>query len=194
MITGIIMASGYSRRMGKNKLLMDFKGKPLIEHVLEAAINSELNKIILIYRDEKLCKIGKKYGIQCLFNEKSYLGQSQSVILGIRNALEGSYMFLVGDQPFITSSLINKLIREHKKDQRKIILPTSGSKIGMPIIFPSTFKEDLLKVKGDKGGRDIIKENPDSLVKVLVENKKELIDIDNLEEYNLWVKIEGLNK
>ncbi len=192
MLTAIIMASGFSRRMGENKLLMNFMGKALIEHVIEAAKNSDLDKIVLIYRDEKILQIGKKHGIQCFFNDKAHLGQSQSVILGIRNAPDGSYMFLVGDQPFISTSLINKLIMEHKKDKSKIILPTNGRRIGMPIIFPNKFKEDLLKVNGDKGGRDLIRENINSLIKVLVENKKELIDIDDLEDYNYWVENRGL--
>ena len=33
----------------------------------------------------------------------------------------------------------------------------------MPIIFPAKFKQELLQVKGDKGGREIIRNNPRSI-------------------------------
>lgn len=186
MITGIIMASGYSKRMGQNKLLMDFRGKPIIEYVIEAARDSDLDKIIIIYRDERIAQIGKTYEIECFYNDRAHLGQSQSVILGVKEAPPGSYMFFVGDQPFINPSLINKLIKKHKEDEKKIIIPKYKDKMGMPIIFPNKFKEDLLKVDGDKGGRDIIRENPDQVNSLDIGDEKLLVDIDNIKEYKYW--------
>lgn len=45
MISAIVMASGFSRRMGKNKLLMDFNGKTIIENTFEALKNVILKKL-----------------------------------------------------------------------------------------------------------------------------------------------------
>ena len=40
MISAIILAAGYSRRMGKNKLLLKYRGKSLIEHTIETILKS----------------------------------------------------------------------------------------------------------------------------------------------------------
>src|SRR5699024_5558307 len=187
MTSGIIMASGFSRRMGKDKLLLEIEGKKIVEYVIEAAKKSDLNEIILVYRTREIRDIGEKYNIKTVYNPKAHLGQSQSVILGVENSSSNnSYMFLVGDQPFTDYKLINKLIRKHIENEGKIVIPFSNGNINMPIIFPKLFKEDLLNVKGDKGGREIIQDNPDSIVSVNIENQKLLKDIDTIEEYSDW--------
>ncbi|HLR20891.1 MAG TPA: molybdenum cofactor cytidylyltransferase [Tissierellaceae bacterium] len=187
MTSGIIMASGFSRRMGKDKLLLEIEGKKIVEYVIEAAKKSNLNEIILVYRTREIRDIGEKYNIKTVYNPKAHLGQSQSVILGVENSSSNnSYMFLVGDQPFTDYKLINKLIRKHIENEGKIVIPFSNGNINMPIIFPKLFKEDLLNVKGDKGGREIIQDNPDSIVSVNIENQKLLKDIDTIEEYSDW--------
>ena len=46
MITGIILASGFSRRMKADKLLIDIEGSALIERVIKACVDSRLDDII----------------------------------------------------------------------------------------------------------------------------------------------------
>ena len=60
MITGIIMASGFSKRMKTDKLTIEIEGMKIIERVIEATISSKLDKIILVYRTEEIRLIGEK--------------------------------------------------------------------------------------------------------------------------------------
>lgn len=189
MITGIIMASGFSNRMGKDKLLIEINGKKIIEWVIIALKDSNLDEIILVYRTEEIKKIGESYGIKTVFNPNAHLGQSQSVIHGVSKSKGDCYMFFVGDQPFISTKLINDLIEEHKKNPIKIVIPYYQDKINMPILFPADFKEDLLKVTGDKGGREIIQKNPSRIKKVEIQDKSLIIDIDTIEDYDNWCKM-----
>ncbi|MBC8587905.1 nucleotidyltransferase family protein [Paratissierella segnis] len=182
MITGIVMASGFSNRMGKDKLLIEINGKKIIEWVLEAVKASNLNEIILIYRTKEIKRIADSYGIKTVYNPNAHLGQSQSVILGVENSKSDTYMFFVCDQPFISSELINNLIEEYNESPSKIVIPYYQGKINMPIIFPPDFKEDLLKVEGDKGGREIIHKNPTRIKKVEVQDEILLKDIDTIED------------
>lgn len=182
MITGIIMASGFSNRMGENKLLIELDGVRLIDRVISEAKKSDLDKLILIYREDEIKKIGDFFKIETIYNKNANLGQSESMKLGIRNTDSGSsYMFLVGDQPFLTKDIINNLIDSHKLNKNKIVVPHYNGKRGMPTIFPSIFREELLKIDGDIGGRDIIIENRDKIVK-LVFDKKYGLDIDTKED------------
>lgn len=190
MISGIIMASGFSNRMGKDKLLLKMNNKRIIEYVIEAAKKSDLDEVVLVYRREEIKDIGEYYGIKTIYNSKAYLGQSQSVILGVENSNNNAYMFLVGDQPFTNHRLINKLIYQYRKRKDKIIIPYYRGEVNMPIIFPGIFKKDLLNVEGDKGGREIVKGNPDAIIGVKIEDKYLVTDIDTMDEYNILLKKE----
>lgn len=185
MITGIIMASGFSRRMKKNKLLMDIDEVPIIEKVIKTVKNSNLENVLLIYRDEEIKKIGDKYKIPTLYNDKANCGQSEAMKLGIVNSLNNTdgYMFFVGDQPFLKTDTINLLIDFFNKRKDSIIVPRYNGHRGNPVIFPSVFKEKLLLIKGDEGGRNIIRDNFDDLIYVDINNAFEGKDIDTWEEY-----------
>lgn len=183
MITGVILASGFSRRMKKDKLLIEIDGVKLIERVIMACIGSNLDEIILIYRIDEVKEIGEKYNVKTIYNENAHLGQSEGLKLGVRESVGAkSYMFLVGDQPFITSKLINRLIEEYNNSDLPILVPYYNRHRGMPIVISSIFKEELLKVVGDKGGRDIVKSNISKVKKVYIEEERQGMDIDSLED------------
>lgn len=186
MITGIILASGFSRRMKRDKLLMEINGNRLIERVIKACVGSNLDDIILVYRKEEVKKIGEQYNIKTIYNEKANLGQSEGLKLGVKEAIEAkSYMFLVGDQPFLTSELINILIKEYKESNLPILAPYYNGLRGMPILISSIFKEELLNITGDKGGRDIVEKNISKVKKVYIEEEILGMDIDNQEDLRI---------
>ncbi len=183
MITGIIFASGFSRRMGEDKLLLEVEGEKIIERVVRASIKSNLDELILVYRKEEIREIGEKYGLRTVYNPRAARGQSESMKLGIKNTCKGnSYMFIVGDQPYISEDLINKLIYEYKDSQSSILIPYYNGKRGMPMIMSDIYKDELLNVVGDKGGRDIVKKYPHNLHKLDITEEKLGIDVDTIED------------
>lgn len=179
MVTGIIMASGFSRRMKRNKLTIKIDGEPIIERVIRAAKQSKLDDILLIYRSEEIKEIGLKHNIRTIYNPNAILGQSESVKLGVRKShKESAYMFFVADQPYLESWVIDKLIDAYKKE-KKITIPYFNGKFGMPLIFPNKFHNELLRTKGDKGGREIIRDNPLLTQRIDFENEKLGLDVDS---------------
>ncbi|HSH36327.1 nucleotidyltransferase family protein [Schnuerera sp.] len=184
MITGIIMAAGFSKRMGEDKLLMEIDGVNMVERVIGSCKNSILDEIILIYRKEEVGKIGEKHQIKTAYNPNAHLGQSESMKLGIKaTKTSDAYMFLTGDQPFVTSELIDRLIDEYKKSEYSIVVPYYNGRNGTPTIFSSIYKEELLEVEGDKGGRDIIKKNISSVKKVIITDEKLGFDVDTPKDF-----------
>ncbi len=179
MITGIILASGFSRRMGKDKLLMEFNGKKLLEWTLIAAKESSLSSIILVYRKEEIRQLGEEYGMKTIKNSLSELGQSESLKAGVRESSpEDSYMFLLGDQPFVDSQLIDRLIRIHKENPESIIIPSYNGKNAPPTIIPKKYREELLNIEGDTGARVVIKNHPDCVKNIQIDDYKSGFDID----------------
>lgn len=184
MIAGIILGSGYSKRMKRDKLLLKFNNKEAVENVIIAAKSSNLSRIILVYRKEEVRLIGERQEIEIIKNDKAYLGQAESVKLGVSSAgkVDG-YMFLAGDQPLISRDLIDKIIKEFLHSGKGIIIPKYKEKIQMPILFSSKYKEALLSSKGEEGGYEIIDNNPEDISYIEVDSYKEVVDFDHYDDY-----------
>ena len=180
MVSGVILASGFSKRMGKDKLLLKLGHITIIEKVIRAAVESLLNEVILVYRRETIKTIADAYHIKTVKNEEADKGQSASVIKGANAADPGSdaLIFMVGDQPFLNSNTINHLIHWHFKTPGHIIVPTYDGHRGNPVLFPSSFIGELLKIQGDKGGRTIIDTAGDHVTEVKIEQPEIGYDID----------------
>lgn len=185
MIVGIILASGFSTRMKQNKLLLPAEGMPLVERVVRAASLSSLDESILIFRDKSVQEIGGKYGFKTVYNGSSKTGQSAAVKLGVSEASEGvsGYLFLVGDQPFMNEKIINRMLEVHLEHPNRILAAIYRGEKGNPVLFPVSFREDLLSLTGDTGGRQIIKQFPDKVVEVAFDDELAGIDVDTPEEY-----------
>ncbi|MTI68519.1 MAG: molybdenum cofactor cytidylyltransferase [Firmicutes bacterium] len=191
-MSGVIMASGFSKRMGREKLTLDVFGLPLVERVIKEVVKSNIDEIIVIYRNEEVKNIAKKYNLKTYKNNKAYLGQSESIKLGVNNAdpnTEG-FAFFVADQPFITYEIINRVIKVFNNNKSHIVIPMYNGKKGNPVIFPSLYRSKLKSLKGDTGGRKLIKNNK-NISYVNIKNKLKGIDIDTLKEYETLTKEEN---
>jgi molybdenum cofactor cytidylyltransferase len=191
MITAIILASGYSRRMGQNKLLLKYRGKSLIEHTLETILQCGFYEIILVAREADIIDIGNKHQLNVIINENADKGISESIKLGVRNAKETKgFMFFMADQPFLDVDTVKGLNHEFEENLDSIIIPRFDDKNGSPVTFPSIFKEDFLRLEGDVGGKVIINKNLDKVKFVEVKDNAKLFDVDTNENYEYVLKLE----
>ncbi len=197
MITAIILAAGSAKRMGTQKLLLPFGNCTIVECVMRVVKASELfDDIVVVYRDSAVRETAEKLGIRTAMNLNAHMGLSTSVIAGVKscNADTEAYMFFSGDQPLISEEWLEALTNEYKKSKEYIIVPLYREKRGMPTIFPASFRDELLSVEGDSGGRSIIEKHREKVVFVKNDNKAAGFDIDTSEDYESALKIEILNK
>lgn len=185
MISGIIMASGFSKRMKQDKLFLTVDGIPMVEAVIAAAKASQLDEIILVYRNPKLRRLIDKWEINAVENPFPQKGQSESMKLGIQasNEMTKGYLFFVGDQPFITPAVIDSLINAYYMNLGSIIVPRYDGERGNPVLFSSHYKDKLLSIEGDRGGRSLIQEEMDQVYFLEISNPRVGIDIDNWDTY-----------
>ena len=181
MISAVVLASGFSTRFGSDKLLSDFKGKAVIRWVLDNCLDSRLEEIIVVYRRTELLGLLRDLPIRLIHNEMAHSGMSASVKLGISSLSNTSTgcMILMGDQPLFGKDDINLMI--DKFSSNEVLIATShNGKRKNPVIFPSKYYADLLATSGDKGGRDIIDNDPD---KMFIEfDAFKLMDIDTIND------------
>lgn len=189
MIRGIILASGFSKRMGRDKLLLEIAGIKMVERVIRACTNSLLDEIMLVYRRKEVKRIGEKYKVKLLYNPNAHLGQSAGIRLGVNKAgKSAAYMFIMGDQPFINKQLIDRLIYEYRMGDSTIVVPYYKGKRGTPTILSSIYREELLGIYGDIGARNIIEKYPNQVMRVDMEDEKMGLDIDTLADLSKILK------
>ena len=188
MIYGIILAAGEGKRMGKVKLTLPLGNKKLIEWVLKAAKLTPLDKYFLVVRpeDKDIIKIGKAWGAEIVLNPDFRKGMSTSIkkaLLKINTQEAEGFFLILGDQPLITSKIINKLIKSFSSGKREIVVPYFKDKRGNPVLFDICWKDELMAVTGDVGGRVLIKAHPEKIKRINISDKAILFDIDEEKDY-----------
>ena len=195
-ISAIIMASGKSERMGTNKLLLEYRGMTFIENTLEKVLKENFYEFAIVVSDKKVKRKVQDYiknletdekKIYIVDNKKSEKGQSESIKIGLKTLGKcDGYMFFSCDQPFLTSDTIKKILKNFNPE--RITIPEYNGKRSLPVIFGENFKEELLKLEGDTGGKTVISNHPDKIRIVEIENSDEGRDIDTKEDYEMLKK------
>ena len=178
----VIMASGLGVRFGGNKLMADFGGKPMVSHILESATACFTN-VVVVTRNTGVVELCNANNIRVVFHDLPY--RSDTIRLGIE-ALGGSVdgaCFCLADQPFLSVTLLRKLIAFATEEPNIIWRSSSDGVIGSPAYFPKKYFDELSSLPQDKGGSYVCKKHPETVKFIDVENPLELRDIDTRETY-----------
>ncbi len=184
---GIILASGSSTRFGRPKQLLKLKGTYLLEYVLNAALESKLNHVVLVlgHKHQRILQaLGARTTherLQVVINHRYFEGQSRSLqagLLKIRQAFPAA-MFLLGDQPLLNSKTIDHMLDRFRYSGKDICVPVYKGKRGNPTIFKQVLYDQLLAIEGDIGARNIIRANPKRVLDIEIDDPLCFFDIDS---------------
>ena len=191
MISAILLAAGQSKRMGELKQLMPFGQSTIVEQAVDNLLGSAVDEVIVVvgYKAEDVIKAIAAKPVKLVMNPDYEQGMSTSVIAGLNLVHSGvqGVMLALGDQPLVDSQTINILIEEFCNHDKGIAVPTYQGRRGHPIIFAIKYKEQLLKLRGDVGGRQVIKDNPDDVLEVAVDSESIVADFDTTDDYQAYV-------
>lgn len=183
---GILLAAGGADRMLLPKQVLQFKGTPLVTQIAETAIKSDLSPVIVVTGAyiQPIHEALTGLPLTLVHNPNWKSGMSSSLQTGLQAAGPklGSAIFLLSDQPFVSTALLFKLVSLHSLTLSPIIAPISNGKRGNPVLFDQTTFPDLLKIKGDVGGRAIFNSFP--ITDLEWENPNDFFDIDTPDDYH----------
>ncbi|MCT4606081.1 MAG: molybdenum cofactor cytidylyltransferase [Marinisporobacter sp.] len=186
------MASGYSRRMNQNKLFLKYKGKTLIEIILDTLSKVDFSEKILVAREKEILQLGENSGFVTIENKHADKGMSESIKLGVKASNEcDGYMFFTGDQPLLDENVVNRLMGIFYQNPGDIIVPQYKGRRGSPVVFSKKFRDDLLGLEGDTGGKVIINKYLSKVRFVEIDDEKSLFDVDTKEDYEKLLKWDG---
>lgn len=180
-IAVILIAAGASRRFGDgDKLMADYHGKPLAAYALESYGRlPAADKILVLRPQTEVSKLPQAAVFTHVFNEQAALGMGASIAAGMRMVTAcDAVCIALADMPAIKPQTIAALLQAAATTDKTIIIPENANGSGHPVIFKHTHFADLRQLNGDIGGRDIIKANPQDVLRLPVADDGIHIDID----------------
>lgn len=184
----VILAAGSSSRLGNPKQLLEYGGKSLLQNAVDAAVNSNADEVVVVLgaNADEISKGIDKSNVNTIINTEWKEGMASSVRNGLNELLfispsTDAVIFMVCDQPHISSMVINELINTQSETGKPIVTCNYGEVMGPPALFHKSLFPELMQLKGDAGARKIILQHSNDVATILF--AKGNIDIDTNEDY-----------
>ncbi len=182
-VAAVVVAAGKSERMGENKLLIEFCGRPLLEHVLAVLSASRVDEIVVVvgHKPWQLDSIlrNRRARLRVVVNEKYEEGMALSFKEGLRTVMSADAVFLVlADQPLLDAEFLNKMIRRLETGSGvSIVSPIYKGKKGHPVLFSKETYRSILDLPRNGTLREVLARYAGSLA-FLKGDRWTMTDID----------------
>jgi len=184
-LRGILLAAGYSKRFGSNKLLQALPagspqaGTPIAlasaRHFLEGLPDSVA---VVRPRAQRLARILRDAGCNTVLCKNAGEGMGTSLAAGVRATSDADgWIVALADMPFIRPETI-RIVAKALRDGAAIAAPSFRGERGHPVGFARRFLEELSSLRGDDGARQLLKQHPESLTLYEVDDPGVVRDID----------------
>lgn len=198
MVDVILLISGSSKRMGREKALLSFsKGKDFVCQLLNSYLSlSNINVFIVVNRKNEssirqACNEFKE-SIEFVINPTPEKGRLSSILQGIHKVKEGRGAFIQNiDNPFVSSNLLNTMLKNYKPDS--FLVPQFEKKNGHPLLLGSALVQEM---KTQAKSITDLKSFLNTQVKrsLIVREETILANINSPEEYKKWFSNQELEK
>jgi len=193
------MASGFSRRLGSNKLLLPLEDRTVIDLVLEQIARVGYEPVVVVSQYDRILAMAEKLGFMPVPNPFASEGKSSSIRLGVsaleayanqkKTSLPSGLIFFTGDQLLLSDQLLHELSATFLMNPDRIVFPVYEGEPGSPAIFPADMSARLHMLKGEEGGMKAAIEQKGRIDTVKASPGWQGMDFDTQEE---WEKVKKL--
>ena len=205
MVSAVVLAAGMSTRMGRNKLLLTFRDKPLVVHAIDTLLASKAGEIIVVlgYESEKvwdrledyagqISNGGQRRRVRLVKNPDYRDGLSTSVRTGVQavSPEAEAIMIYLADQPLLEPGDVDRIIEAFataKADDKMIVVPFFKEERGNPVVLDASLRDSILGIIGDVGCKGVIKRYPEKVYAIEMENDHVVRDVDDVQAYERLV-------
>ncbi len=184
----MLLAAGGSARLGQPKQLLVYRGQSLLQRAIAAATSSKAHTCVVVLgaRAELLQQQVDSKRVQVVVNADWQEGMAASIRCGVKALMEKApavqgLLLMVCDQPYVTASLLNNIMKAHQSTGQPIVTCSYAGTFGPPTLFHKSLFPELLQLKGDVGAREVIRRHADEVEVVLFPEGS--LDIDSGADY-----------
>jgi molybdenum cofactor cytidylyltransferase len=185
MITGMVLAAGFARRMGRQKLLLDLRGKPVVRWSVEAVLPHVGDVVVVTgHDDDGVREALEGLAVRFAVNPRPQAGQGSSIAVGMA-ALKpwtAAVLIALGDQPRLPGGVIASLVQARDETGKAIAAPVYRGVQGTPVLFHGEVFAELAVLDGDAGARSVVQAHPGRVAQVPIDAPMPL-DVDTPEDY-----------
>jgi molybdenum cofactor cytidylyltransferase len=166
MPIALLLAAGFSRRFGTNKLLAPVSdGTPMVlasaQHLVEAGC--QVLAVVGPQHQNVLALLNTGTSVRVTVCPNAAHGIGNTLAWGVMQSLDASgWLVALGDMPFIDPQTVRRLLLRLEQGA-SIVAPAYKGQRGHPVGFSAQWREKLLSLHGDEGGKGIIEANPGSV-------------------------------
>jgi len=133
-VTGFVLAGGRSSRMGSNKALLEFDGKPLIEHT-KSILESVCGKVLILGQRALYGSFG-----ECYEDVYPDCGPLSGIHTALLNSPTEFSLIIAVDTPFIKAEFLSYLVERAVNSSAMVTAPcVAGQVQPLCAVFRSGF-------------------------------------------------------
>ena len=192
-LAALILAAGFSSRMGRCKALLPIDGQPLIARLVATFRQAGIDRIGVVtghYADE-LEPVLRELGVDAIANPAYERGMYSSVQAGIAALPEDvtACFLLPVDIPLVRPATIAALAAHFAAHAAPITYPRFGGRRGHPPLIARTLYAEILAGKGDGGLRALLQKHQANAADVDVLDEGVVLDMDTPEDYEQLARL-----
>ncbi|MBP2637629.1 MAG: mobA 1 [Firmicutes bacterium] len=186
-IVGLIVAAGYSSRMGRFKPLLPLGTKTVIETAVDSLLHGGITdiRVIVGYQAAELYPVLERLPVSIIENPNYAAGMFSSVLAGLTTfaAEADAFLLLPGDNPLIRKRTIKDLLRCYRQTKAAVSYPVFNGERGHPPLIGAACFGDILASDGSCGLCHILEKFEQDSKDVAVADQGTLLDMDTQEDY-----------
>lgn len=192
MIAGVILAAGYSVRMGQPKALLRIgpTGPTFLQQLIGSLQRAGLETIVVVagVDIERIRDAARAVTPPVRVAENPDPSRGQLSSLRVALAALGdddaeAVLVMPVDQPLVSADTVRRVVEAYRQHGAPIVRPSRGLRHGHPVVFDRSLFEELQRADLARGARDVIATHRDAVVDVPVEDEGAFVDIDTPEDY-----------
>ncbi len=192
-VAGVLLAAGGSTRLGRPKQLLAYRGQTLVRQAAETALAGGLDPLVVVLGAHAPLVRREVADLPVAIVENpAYLeGQSTSLRAGLAAlpAETPAVMVLLADMPAVTADVIRDLANTWRATRAAIVRPTYAGQPGNPVLFTGALLPELAAVRGDEGGRAVLRAHAAAVQLLPVGCAGVVSDVDTWAAY--WALVDG---
>lgn len=194
-IAAIILAAGFSSRMGKFKPLLKLGTYTAIAHAVRCFLQAGIRDVRVVagHQAEAVMEAVKPMGVRVVLNSRFEEGMYSSVQAGVETLgpKARAFFLLPADYPLVRTSTVEKILGCYRSGGKGIIYPTFQGRRGHPPLISMVYADEILKGPAPGGLQGLLSKYEHDALDVAVADEAVLLDMDIPEDYQTLLNYLG---